>query len=258
VYDPHRAREALVLVRRVRYFGFELEREEEVVDAFPAGMEATARRLLARALARGEARHPAVRRQASTVAQVRELYRRSGGVTPRLSEDELAAMYEAALQEVTSMSGYRAAALRLDVASLVPAEQRARLAELPGAVEIRGKQIEIEYDLEPRAPAGGTEPGDGVVPVARLRLPEKLARTLTEEELPRLDRPLRFVVVRGQRGAVRAATLGDLQEALDRPWSPEEIEFATRPPRGGGGRRGGRDARGGRRDRSPRDPRRHR
>jgi hypothetical protein len=60
--------------------------------------------------------------------------------------------------------------------------------------------------------------------VARLRLPEKIARTLTEAELPVLDRPLRFVVLRGQRGAVRARTLDELQEALDRPWSPDEVD----------------------------------
>jgi hypothetical protein len=258
VYDAHRAREALVHVRRVRYFGFELEREEQAIDAFPGELEAEARRLLARALARGEARHPAVRRHAPLVAQVRELHRRSGGETPRLSEDELAAMYEAALADVRSMSGYRAAPLKLDLAGLVPSDQRERLAELPGAVEIRGKRIDIEYDLEPSPAGGGGERGDGAVPVARLRLPEKLARTLTEEELPELDRPLRFVVLRGPRGAVRAATLDALQEALDRPWSPEEVEPPVRPPRRGGGRRGDREVRRGRRERPARGPRRHR
>jgi hypothetical protein len=39
-----------------------------------------------------------------------------------------------------------------------------------------------------------------------------------------LDRPLRFVVIRGQRGSIRADTLEELQEILDRPWSPDEIE----------------------------------
>jgi hypothetical protein len=252
-YDAHRAREALVLVRRARYFGFELEREEEAIDAFPEGVAAAARRVLARALARGEARHPAVRRNAPLVAQVRELHRRSGGETPRLSEHELAAMYEAALADVRSMSEYRATPLRLDLAGLVPARQRERLAELPGAVEIRGKWIDIEYDLEP-SPAGGSgEREDGVVPVARLRLPEKLARTLTEAELPDLDRPLRFVVLRGPRGAVRAATLDELREVLDRPWSPEELESPAPPAR-----RGGREVRRGRRERRARGPRRHR
>jgi hypothetical protein len=52
-----------------------------------------------------------------------------------------------------------------------------------------------------------------------------LARTLTEEELPVLDRPLRFVVTRGQRGAVRAATLEGLQELLEGPWTPNETPW---------------------------------
>jgi hypothetical protein len=66
--------------------------------------------------------------------------------------------------------------------------------------------------------------------VARLRLPEKLARTIVEAEIPALDRPVRFVVTRGQRGAVRADTLDELQEILDRPWSPDE-DYDERPRR---------------------------
>ena len=75
--------------------------------------------------------------------------------------------------------------------------------------------MEIEYDVEP-APDGT------LIAVARLRLPEKMARTLIDEELPELDRPVRFAVTRGARGSVRAATLRELQELLDRPWSPGE------------------------------------
>jgi tryptophan 2,3-dioxygenase len=61
-------------------------------------------------------------------------------------------------------------------------------------------------------------------------LPEKLARSLVDEELPALDRPLRFVVLRGPRGAVRAASLAELQALLDRPWSPDEA-LQERPRR---------------------------
>jgi len=100
---------------------------------------------------------------------------------------------------------------------------RARLLALPDYVEIRDKPVEIHYDVE--------EAEDGrPVGVARLRLPEKLARSVVETEIPALDRPVRFVVTRGQRGAVRADTLDELQEILDRPWSPEE-EYDDRPPK---------------------------
>ena len=113
----------------------------------------------------------------------------------------------------------------------------------------------LEYDIEEL---------DGVVrPVVRLRLPEKIARTLVAEELPTLDRPLRFAVLRGNRGAVRAADLLTLQEKLDDPYTDEEREtarrlredVANRPrssethrtfPREGGGRHGGKGGGGNR------------
>jgi ATP-dependent helicase HrpA len=61
------------------------------------------------------------------------------------------------------------------------------------------------------------------VAVARLALPEKLARNLAQEELPAFDRPFRFVVYRGQRGAAKADTLDALREELDRPFTDEEL-----------------------------------
>ncbi len=216
-------RDRLILTRRVTYHGFELEREEEPVEEFPAGRETEARQALAMALARGEARHPAVRRNRRAIDEARELYRRSGGTTPRLTLADLAAGYETTLAGVGDMEGYRQAALRLDFVGLLGDAERARLLALPGATEIRGKWIDIEYDVE--ADEAGTMTG-----VARLRLPEKLARTLVEPELPVLDRPMRFVVLRGPRGAVRASSLAELQALLDRPWSPDEYQ-ERRPAR---------------------------
>jgi len=101
---------------------------------------------------------------------------------------------------------------------------------------------------------------------------EKLARTLVEEELPTLDRPLRFVVVRGARGAVRGETLDELQERMELPYTDEEVarmrERPEREERGarherrgpparpggrpGGGKRGGYGGRGGGRGRKRR------
>lgn len=93
---------------------------------------------------------------------------------------------------------------------------REEYARLPGTVLIREREIDIDYDVE--------EGGDALIAVARLRLPEKIARSIAEAELPVLDRPLRFVVVRGQRGAIRADALDELQEMLARPWSPDEVD----------------------------------
>jgi len=231
--DSSRGADRMIVRRRLTYFGFELEREDETVDAFPPGREAEARHALALALARGEARHPAVRRHRRVIEEVRELYRRSGGLTARLTLEDLAARYEQALGDIPSMTAFRAAPLALDLSSLVDPDLRERLAALPSSVEIRGKWIPVDYDVEDTTDGGRQA-------VARLRLPEKMARSLVEEELPVLDRPLRFVVVRGPRGAVRGRSLAELRDLLDRPWSPDE-----RPPRHG-------DSRG-----LPRDRERH-
>jgi hypothetical protein len=140
--------------------------------------------------------------------------------------------------------------LPLDLAGLVPDDDRDALLALPDETDVRGKRIRIEYDLEETPPSADAS-GDGNsaakphVAVARLVLPEKLARSLVEDELPVLDRPLRFAVHRGARGAARAASLGELQDVLDRPWSPEEPRPARRERESG---RTAREARRGARD----------
>ena len=241
VYDAYRKQAPLSLRRVVRYFGFELEREVEALDVFPPELASRARRALAEALARAEARHPAVPRHRPAIEEVREIWRRSGGVTPRLGFGELAALYERALDGVGSIDEFRRAPLELDLASLVSEADRERYGALPDAVLVRDREVEIDYDVE--------ETGGRTTGVARLRLPEKLARTLAESELPSLDRPLRFVVPRGQRGSVRAATLDELQELLDRPWTPDEVARDEQEGRGRGrGRERGSDADRGRRD----------
>jgi hypothetical protein len=216
IYDPARKQASMSLRRRVTYYGFELEREIEGIDQFPPKLVDQARHVLAEALARGEARHPGVNRNRVAVEEVREVYRRSGGRTPRLGLPELTAIYERQLANVNSVADFRHTRVDFDPDAIVPREERERYADLPDSVEIRGKDVEIQYDVE--------ETESGSIGVARLRLPEKLARNMAESELPALDRPLRFVVTRGMRGAARAATLGELQEELDRPFTREEIE----------------------------------
>ncbi|HVX40799.1 MAG TPA: DEAD/DEAH box helicase, partial [Gemmatimonadaceae bacterium] len=215
VYNPESRRAPLVLRRRVQFHGFELEREIEPVDAFPPELAARARRVLAEALARGEARHPGAHKNQEAIEAVRETYRRSGGKTPRLGFAELTALYEAQLASVCSVTEFRHTPVRIDADALVSREERERYAALPSTVAVRDRDVEIHYDVEdtPEGPAG----------VARLRLPEKLARTLAPEELPTLDRPLRFIVTRGARGAARANTLEALQDELERPFTPDEI-----------------------------------
>ncbi|HET9423781.1 MAG TPA: DEAD/DEAH box helicase [Gemmatimonadaceae bacterium] len=216
IYDPQRKNASMSLRRRVTYYGFELEREIEGIDEFPPELADQARHVLAEALARGEARHPGVNRNRVAVEEIREVYRRSGGKTPKLGLAELTAIYEKQLANVNSVSDFRFTKVDFDPDAIVPREERERYADLPSSVEIRGKDVEIQYDVE--------DAESGPLGVARLRLPEKLARNLAPEELPTLDRPLRFVVTRGMRGAARATTLEELQEELDRPFTREEIE----------------------------------
>ena len=220
VYDPERRKSPLMIQRQLEYFGFELSREIEGIHEFPPELAAQARHVIAESLARSEARHPAVKRNRAAIDEIREVYRRSGGETPRLGLADLTAMYEARLANVTSLDELRSAQLNLDLDSLVPPATRAKYLALPGTVQVRDREVEIDYDVEER--------DDKRYGVARLRLPEKLARTLTEEELPVLDRQVRFVVPRGQRGSVRADSLDELQEVLARPWTDEEVERHNR------------------------------
>jgi ATP-dependent RNA helicase HrpA len=220
LYNPESKRSPLVLRRRVEYHGFELEREIEPIDEFPPELADRARHVLAEALARGEARHPGTRRNQEAIDAVRETYRRSGGATPRLGFPDLTAIYEQQLAGVNSLDQFRHTALHINADEIVPAEMRARYAELPSTVTVRGRDVEVHYDVE--------ESATGTYGVARLRLPEKLARTLATEELPALDRPLRFIVTRGARGAARASSLDALQEELDRPFSAKELEDIDR------------------------------
>jgi hypothetical protein len=215
VYNPDSKRSPLVLRRRVEYHGFELEREIEAIDEFPPDLATRARTVLAEALARGEVRHPGARSNQEAIESVRETYRRSGGATPKLGLAELTSLYEEQLASVHSMTEFRHARVDIDVDEIVPRAVRERYASLPSTVSVRGRDVEIHYDVE--------ETPEGPVGVARLRLPEKVARTLNEEELPTLDRPLRFIVTRGARGAARAKTLAELQEELERPFTEKEI-----------------------------------
>ena len=222
VYDGNAKRAPLVLKRRVTYHGFELEKEIEPIDEFPAGLEDRARRVLAEALARGEARHVAAKNDRVAIEEIRESWRRSGGKTPRLGMDELASMYERQLaaQNVRSFSDFRRARLGIDGEAILPRETRERYLALPDFVDIRGREIPVRYEVD--------ETPSGMIAVARLTLPEKFARNLADAELPQLDRPLRFMVTRGARGAARADTLDALREELDRPFTDAELAALDR------------------------------
>ena len=203
VYDR-----VLAIRRRLEYFGFELERESEPIDVFPPELAEAARDALADALASGQARHHAVRRDHSAIEQIRNVYRRSGGRTPRLDQTQLAALYRVPLSGVNSFTEFRSAALPIDLNAVLAPDARHAYDHLPNETMIRGQSVPIEYDVQDSM---------GIV---RLRLPAKMARSLTEAEIPELDRPVRFTVVRGQQSAIHADTLDELQDLLAEPWEP--------------------------------------
>ncbi len=240
--DPERKQSPVLLRHRVTYFDFELSQETEPLDEYSPEQAPPARLLLAESAARGELRHPGVRRNLPVVEEIRDVWRRLGGTTPRLGQAELTAWYAAQMASVTNWEMVRALPLLIDRRHFISGEQLAQAKSLPDAVEIRDRTVGLEYDVE--------EDDGRLLPVVRLRLPEKLARTLVEEELPELDRPLRFVVPRGQRGSARAGDLLTLQERLDAPFTDFERERPSREarPRGSRPERGGgsRDSRGSR------------
>jgi ATP-dependent helicase HrpA len=247
--DPERGHAPVVERRRVTYAGFELSRETAPLRDWSGERAALARALVAEGLASGRLRHHAVKRNHDPIEQVREVWRRLGGTTARLGLPELTAWYVAQLGEATSWEAVRRLALVFEPAAFVSAEARAAAAALPDTLVVRDREVPLQYEVEESQDA----PPRALV---RLRLPEKLARTLVEEELPPRppalgDRPLGFLVTRGQRGAVRAETLAALQEQLAAPFTDEELVGA---PRGRGAPGGGRHASGTRRpqDRSGR------
>jgi HrpA-like RNA helicase len=216
-YHQWQPQAPLILHRTTHYFGFVLERKSEAVKTFPSQSAGEARQTLARAAAQGIAQHPAVSKNRDAIEEVRELHRRAPHEIPALDEVELTEIYRQQLdaQNVDSLAAFRKAHLSIRVEDFAPWELREQLWDLPADVEIDGQEIPIKYEVE--------KSGARFISVARLQLPEKLARALSESDLPQLDRPLRLIVSRGSRGAVVAATIEELQDKLEGRWTPDEV-----------------------------------
>ena len=210
-YNANRPASPLTTTTTVEYFGFVFERRVEALKKWPKSLSNQARHALALAVAREQAHHNAVQINRPVIEEIREVYARSVGQTASLSEDELTALYQTQLdeQDVNSLLEFRNAKLKLRLEDYSSDAEQERWWKLPSEAVIRDFRVPIEYDIED---GGG---------VAALELPEKLARELGENELPKLDRPLRFVVSRGSRGSVTAQTLGELQEKLEGQWRPD-------------------------------------
>ena len=225
-----RKHQGLAVERRRRYFGFDLDTEVEPLrGGIPDALRPAARDTLTDALLAGGTAHPDQGRIRRAVETLDELWRRSGGTLTETSPAVVRERIEAQLAPVRSWDDFLATRIVLEPGAMVDQATRAQLDVLPGMIRVRGDAAPLEYEV-----------ADGVG-VARVRLREGQAKRLRAGDLPPLDRPLRFALLRGRHPPVLVDTIAELQAELRRaPRVPREEED-ERPPRlrpGKGSRRG--------------------
>jgi hypothetical protein len=205
-----RKHQRLALQRRRSYFGFELDTEVEVIGGpIPESLQAEARDVLAEALMTGGAEHPDATRLRRAISALDELWRRSGGSLGSISPEALRKRVREQLESVRGWDDFQRTRVGLEPAQLVDEPTRQRLEALPAMVRIRGDAAPLEYELQN---------GEGV---ARVRLREGQAKRLRADEVPVLDRPVRFAVQRGRHPPILADTVPDLQALMRRAPKPE-------------------------------------
>ena len=233
--DGHGRRQGLVMTRTLSYFGFELEADQQPIGSgIPKDLQEAARGALAEALLGGDTRHLGQGALTRSVERAREYWRRSGGTLPGASDASLRTRILQQLVDVTGWQQFLSTPVVLDVDQLVSREVRQNLDRLPTSARIRGDVVAVSYDVERG------------VGVAKLWLREGQARRLPPEELPELDRPLRFAVVRDE-GDLHAASLSEVQDLL-----------ASSQRRRSGGGRAEKHGPGGRGEKRPKGRRRGR
>src|SRR4051794_3796880 len=217
-----RKHQQLSIERRRSYFGFELETEIEPIEGeVPRELQPAARDVLTQALVEGETTHPDQHRIRRVIEELDELWRRSGGSLEPASPQALRANIRAQLESVRGWQDFLRARITLNLEELVNPSTREQLGELPSRIHLRGDAVPLDYEVRN---------GQGI---ARVRLREGQAKRLRADEVPRLDRPLRFAVQRGRHAPVLADTLPALQALLRQPQKREEEEYrARRPERG--------------------------
>jgi hypothetical protein len=211
-----RKHQHLALTRKLTYFGFDLEDGVEPIPGqVPAEHREAAIEALADALLAGDTAHPNQGPVRRAIQLLDELWRRSGGTLRAASPEGRREWALAQLAGVGSWREFLERRLHLESVELVDPAERDRLLALPNAVRVLGDTVAVEYEIEP-----------GVGAVVRLRLREGQARRLQPRDVPPLDRPVRFAVVRGNHPPLLADSPGGLREVL-----------AREGPRHGSGRR---------------------
>jgi hypothetical protein len=226
VYDPSHRRAPLRLARTKEFHGFVLEAEDEGINRFPEGLEDECRRVLAQAVASGQANHPDMPVVREALRELREVFRRSAGTTAAVDEKVLTDHITERLSGINSYAAFLDTPLRLDPDALVPPEERAKWMALPDHIWIADRSYPLDYAL-----------ADDGTAVVRARIPSKVLNQVDEEDLPAFDRPLHWTVTRGKHEAVRAATL-DEARILVRETSSATRARARDDEEGGGSRDG--------------------
>jgi ATP-dependent helicase HrpA len=200
---PRRKGQHLVTRRRLSYFGFELETVVEALESLiPAELREMARDTLTDALMAGETLHPDQGRIRRALEELGELWRRSAGSLAHIAGASLRQRIRDQLDRVNSWEEFLETKVSLNPTELVHEHVREALQQLPSMIRIRGDAVSLDYAIDD---------GTGVV---RLRLREGMAHQMQERDIPELDRPVRFTVVRGGEEAIRAASLPELKLKL--------------------------------------------
>jgi ATP-dependent helicase HrpA len=236
VISGPRKHQGLAVERRRSYFGFDLDTEVDPIrGTIPEPLRPAARDVLTDALIAGETTHPDQGRIKRALAVLDELWRRSGGALAGISPGAVRRLIREQLETVDSWDDFLHSRLALDTFPLVDEATRERLDALPAMVRVRGDAVPLDYEL-----------ADGAG-VARVRLREGQARRIRTGDLPPIDRPLRFAVLRGRHEPILADTVEELHAALSRaPRSNRNDDEGDRSHRG---RKGGPHGRSGPRGR---------
>lgn len=205
VYDPGHRRNPLRARRVKRYQGFELDSEDQPIAGFTPELADAAREALAGAMAAGAAYHRDVVTNRERIRELREIYRRSGGQTREISEPALRAHFLERLADVGSYAEFQETDLKIDPDQWVPGDERKRWMALPSAITLAGDEWPLDYALDD---------GEAVV---RVRIRGKALPRVVEEELPELDRPLQWTILRGKRESVKAKTLEEARALATAP-----------------------------------------
>lgn len=221
-----RKHQQLALSRRLTYFGFELETDiEPLNDRIPPELHEAVRRGLAQALLEGETTHNDQGKIRRAAGILREWWRRSGARVDVASDQTMLSRLMEQLRGVSSWKSFLETRLALDPETLVPERERLRLDALPSMIRLRGDAVPLDYEV------AGSEA------IVRIRLREGQARRLTTDELPALDRPIRFAVVRGGVPPLRADSLAELKQLLAHSGGRSHQTRDRHPSRRGGRRR---------------------